>query len=323
MYHHASYDALKPEAAVALLVDDLGGSSKAAVAAVQKAASGVVVKVISPNDPHSYLNVANRGRTQAEASEFVSLVPNPRRNYSSSLFTSGDLHWSEYVPTKYGLKKSAEYVRPGQDLVVYSIVKFNEKNVMGSNYGVYRTWNHKDGTTSEYAVSETMGEERAERAAQEDLDGLRRGLLSFKNPKRNFFGLFGGSPKTQEASAPAKSSFREPTGTERWLIAVQSPEGEYLFRQYSWGSYDISQTLMRALGMPNKQALALEKEAERGAKADWYGGYAECVLETWPFAGHMVTISPVNRDKVALSPDKLRYVVKTNGRRNRRNPYTF
>jgi hypothetical protein len=185
MYHHASYDALKPETAVALLVDDLGVSSKAAVAAVQKAASGVVVKVVSPYDPHSYLNVANRGRTQAEASEFVSLVPNPRRNYSSSLFTSGDLNWSEYVPTKYGLKKSADYVRPGQDLVVYSIVKFNEKNVMGSNYGVYRTWNHKDGTKSEYAVSETVGEERAERAAQEDLDGLRRGLLSFKNPKRN------------------------------------------------------------------------------------------------------------------------------------------
>ena len=80
---------------------------------------------------------------------------------------------------------------------------------------------------------------------------------------------------------------------------------------------------MRALGMPNKQALVLEKEAERGAKADWHGGYAEGVLETGPFAGQTVTISPVNRDKVALSPDKLRYVVKTNGKRNRRNPYTF
>jgi hypothetical protein len=109
---------------------------------------------------------------------------NPKRNYSSSLFTGGDLRWSTYEPTKYGLEKTAEYSRPGQDTVVYSILKFPEKSAVGTYYGTYRTWHHKDGTKSDYVVTESLGEERAERAAQEDLDGLRRGLWSFKNPHR-------------------------------------------------------------------------------------------------------------------------------------------
>jgi hypothetical protein len=141
------------------------------------------------------LHVANVGEDVVHAMNGSVLTirsvarKNPRRNYSSSLFTSGDLRWSTYEPTKYGLEKTAEYARPGQDTVVYSILKFPEKSAVGTYYGTYRTWHHKDGTTSDYVVTESIGEERAERAAQEDLDGLRRGLLSFKNPKRNPFGF--------------------------------------------------------------------------------------------------------------------------------------